>query len=164
MPLPHERSTFENSKLDWSEARRNQSTVDLHRDLLRLRRETPSLRRSQQQRSTDASTLGENAFLIRFFGDRQEEDRLLMINLGSDLRIRSLPDPLYAPPSGHKWTPVWSSEDPRYDGAGQREIDVDEPWIFTAETALFFEPQVAARKPLPGKDVLDLYQHNLRAT
>ncbi len=162
LPLPHERSTFLNSKLDWGEAERNRPVVELHRDLLRLRQETPAIRRSQQERSVDTSTLSENAFLLRFFGEHQSDDRLLLVNFGGDLRVRSIPDPLYAPPAGHKWVRVWSSESVRYGGTGQRDIDTDEPWVLTGHTTLLFEPHPAEPRATPHKNALDLYQGLLR--
>ena len=43
--------------------------------------------------------LGMDAFLLRYCGE-QGDDRLLFFNLGRDLRRRSIPDPLVAPPLG----------------------------------------------------------------
>ncbi|WP_108397376.1 alpha-amylase family glycosyl hydrolase [Devosia submarina] len=159
---PHERSTFNSSKLNWTETKLHQHIVELHLNLLQLRRTTAAFQRSQQQRTVDGSTISENAFLLRYFGEKQHEDRLLLVNLGSDVKVRSIPDPLYAPPTGYKWITAWSSQEVRYGGTGQRNVDTDEPWVLTAETALLFAPQQAARKAVPSKEFLDAYQYNLR--
>ena len=34
----------------------------------------------------------------------------------------AFPEPLVAPPDGHKWTLRWSSEHPDYEGCGTQEI------------------------------------------
>jgi maltooligosyltrehalose trehalohydrolase len=45
-------------------------------------------------------------------------DRLLLINLGRDLDLTPVPEPLLAPLTGQRWEVLWSSEDPRYGGSG----------------------------------------------
>jgi maltooligosyltrehalose trehalohydrolase len=164
VPPPHDRAVLEQSKLDWSEAERNRITVDLHRDLLALRRNTKAFQRAQTQRSIDGAVINEAAFLLRFFGDDAVEDRLLVVNFGEDLPLRSIPEPLYAPPDGHKWQLLWSSEDARYGGTGQREVDTAEPWVLTAHTALLFQPLPAKRRVPVEKRKLDQWQRSIRAT
>src|SRR5436309_15311389 len=42
LPDPADPGTFRRSQLDWAERERNRPVVDLHRDLLRLRRQEPA--------------------------------------------------------------------------------------------------------------------------
>lgn len=163
MAPPHDRATFEASRLDWTDAERNAATVALHRDLLQLRRETAALRHAQRERALDGAVVGQDAFLLRFFGPSSAADRLLIVNLGSDLALRSVPDPLYAPPDGHVWTLCWSSEDVCYGGIGQRQIDTREPWLLTAVTALLFSPEPAEPRAPAGKSEMDDWQRSLRS-
>jgi len=93
--LPHARETFEACRLDWDE--RDEEIVELHRTLLRLRRDEPLI---------GAAVLAEDAFLLRW------ADRLLIINLGRDLVLDIAPEPLLAPPRDGTWTLLWSSDVP----------------------------------------------------
>jgi maltooligosyltrehalose trehalohydrolase len=161
---PHDPLTMNGSKLDWSEAERNSTSVALHKDLLRIRRETKALRTPSPERSIDGAVLSEHAFLLRYFGAMPEDDRMLIINFGSDLLLRSVPDPLFAPPPGSKWDLCWSSEDVRFGAGGQRRIDTYEPWVLTAHTALFFEPLLAERRMPTAKPEMDEWQRSLRNT
>jgi maltooligosyltrehalose trehalohydrolase len=113
---PSDPATFEACKLDWREREAHGATLALHRDLLALRRDDPVLRR-QGAGGLDGAVLGPEAFLLRFF-DARGEDRLLLVNLGTDLASGSLAEPLAAPPEGRSWRLAWSSEDPRYGGRG----------------------------------------------
>src|SRR4051794_750717 len=107
---PHARETFEACKLDWEE--RDESIVDLHRTLLRLRIDDPLI---------GGAVLNDDAFLLRW------PQRLLIVNLGRDLHLEVLDEPLLASPSsspsprtagrgargeGLGWTLIWSSESP----------------------------------------------------
>ena len=40
------------------------------------------------------------------------------MNLGGDLDLRPVPEPLLAPPAGCRWQLLWSSEAPAYGGGG----------------------------------------------
>jgi maltooligosyltrehalose trehalohydrolase len=82
----------------------------LHKDLLRLRKEDPVFR-SQRNDTMHGAVLGLEAFLIRFF-DRRHGDRLLLVNLGVDLRLHAASEPLLAAPAGTDWDVLWSREDP----------------------------------------------------
>jgi maltooligosyltrehalose trehalohydrolase len=90
---------------------------DLHKDLLRLRRDNP-LFTSQQPAARDGAVLAAEAFALRFFADDPRIDRLLLVNLGPLLRMPSVAEPLLAPPADATWEIEWSSEDPRYGGRG----------------------------------------------
>ena len=74
--------------------------------------------------------------VVRFFGP-SGHDRLLVVNLGTDLSLVPNPEPLLAPPARGSWRELWSSEDPRYGGSGTPESDVRGPWTLAAHSALF---------------------------
>jgi maltooligosyltrehalose trehalohydrolase len=117
LALPNALSTFERSKLDHSEREKNRDAIDLHRELLKLRKEP---------KNVDGAVLGENAFVLRF-----DDDRLLLVNLGPQLDLDIAPEPLLAPPSGARWRVEWSS-----DGSEQVEFDDDPGWRIPGEAAV----------------------------
>lgn len=136
VPDPAERATFEACKLDWSEVERHASTLALHRDLLRLRREEEVFRR-QDPRGLDGATLDDHAFVLRFFADG-DGDRLLLVNLGADLALSGASEPLLAPPGDMRWENLWSSEAYAYGGSGTPpQLDRDDGgWWVPGETAV----------------------------
>src|SRR5262249_53056618 len=121
IPGPHELETFQRCKLDLTQRQTNRLFYNLHRDLLRLRREDRVFR-LQKQRGLDGAVLGESAFVMRLFA-ADGLDRLLLVNLGRDLHLPQAPEPLLAPPSGHRWQMLWSSEDVRYGGCGTPPLE-----------------------------------------
>lgn len=135
LPDPGETSTFERSKLDAEERVRNKAAYTMHRDLLRVRAEDPVLR-DVASGSFDGAVLGENALLLRFFGD-ENGDRLLIVNLGNDLAVEKMPEPLMAPPDGARWELRWSSEDPDYGGSGTVMPDARDQWVVAGNSAVF---------------------------
>lgn len=138
---PSSPETFERCRLDFSERETHREAYDLTRDLLRLRREDPVLR-SQRRGGVDGAVLAPHAFVLRFFGERHDEDRLLLVNLGRDLPLRVAPEPLLAPPAGAGWTVAWSSDEPRYCGQGVPPVLTDEGLRIPGEAAVLL---VAAR-------------------
>jgi maltooligosyltrehalose trehalohydrolase len=140
LPGPSERDTFESCKLDWSEFGRNAKIVALHRDLIALRRTETVFANTAARRAIDGSVLGSGALLLRFFGVDPQDDRLLFINYGDDIKLRSIPDPLTAPPRGTSWTLQWSSEWLQYGGSGQRPVDLTLRWTLSSNTALLMRP------------------------
>jgi maltooligosyltrehalose trehalohydrolase len=135
---PDDPAVFEKCKLDFGERERHAEVYSLHRDLLKLRRDDPIF--SRQQRRLDGAVLSTKSFLLRFFGDRGD-DRLLIVNLGSDLHFDPAPEPLIAPPLNQRWRLEWSSEDPRYGGSGTPEPETEEGnWRIPGETALVLAP------------------------
>jgi len=117
-PDPGDPATFEACRLDWSERARSGPWLALHRDLLRLRREDPVFA-AQRADLLDGAVLGPRALVLRFFGSGGD-DRLLLLNLGADLELEPVPEPLLAPPAGRAWRALWCSEDPAYGGFGWR--------------------------------------------
>lgn len=151
IPDPHQPDTFNACKLDWSERERHAGIVALHRDLLRLRRETPAFRAQRRER-VDGAVLGTTAFVLRF--QHPEGDRLLIVNLGSDLDFSPCPEPLLAPPAGCAWELVWSSDDPRYGGSSTRPPE-NQGWHLLGEAAQVLAPRpctpVAKKPPVTPK-------------
>jgi maltooligosyltrehalose trehalohydrolase len=90
---------------------------------------------SQQDRdSIDGAVLSEHAFVLRWFGG-DDGDRLLLVNFGSELELRPMPEPLLAPPRDAQWTLLWSSADPKYGGPGRVDPLGRIPWRLPAESA-----------------------------
>ena len=119
LPDPIDRATARACVLNLDEREKDghRGLFDLHRDLLRLRR-TNEVFTDQRPGARDGAVLGPEAFAIRLFGSDPLLDRLLLINLGQLLRLRSCAEPLLAPPLDATWELEWSSDDPRYGGRG----------------------------------------------
>jgi maltooligosyltrehalose trehalohydrolase len=149
LPDPSDRTTFEKCKLDWLESAQNQDLVAFHHDVIRLRREDPTLA-SPPPRSVDGAVLGPEAFLLRYFGSSPADDRLLVVNLGRDLALSPAPEPLLAPPLDMQWDTIWCSEDPRYGGCGVPPEDTPRAWRLPARTAAVFEPGPRTRPSSGG--------------
>jgi maltooligosyltrehalose trehalohydrolase len=135
---PARQETFLRSKLDFSERVKNAGTYELHRDLIRLRKQDPVFSKPRA-RGVDGAVLGQEAFVLRFFGENGE-DRLLIVNLGADLNLDPAPEPLLAPPEGSHWKMKWWSESPRYGGYGMRPLEDKGCWTITAHCAVVLEP------------------------
>jgi maltooligosyltrehalose trehalohydrolase len=144
LPIPGALATFESSKLDWEHGpltQLGQQSIALHRDLLTLRREDPVLREclSSTDRRLDAAVLTDSALVLRYFAN--DEDRLLIVNLGPDYDFVPAPEPLLAPKRGAAWQILWASEEPRYGGNGVAEGWTDaRGWHLPGYCALLFEP------------------------
>lgn len=131
---PHSIESFERSKLDLAEREKNRAVYEMHKDLLRLRREDQVFSRLQP-RGVDGAVLGTDAFVLRFFSPSQG-DRLLLINLGSDLEVNPAPEPLLAKVEGCSWDLLWSSESPRYGGGGTAPVQTEQGWRIPGHTAV----------------------------
>jgi maltooligosyltrehalose trehalohydrolase len=140
LPNPCIEETFLRCKLDFGERESHAEAYALHRDLLRLRREEPVFR-AQRAHGVDGAALADEALVLRFFGERGEEDRLLVLNLGRDLDYFPSPQPLLAPPEGHAWTIQWSSEDPRYGGQGTAPLETADGWKIPGHAAVVLRPE-----------------------
>jgi maltooligosyltrehalose trehalohydrolase len=147
VPNPADPETFSRSKLDLSERATHREIYDLHRDLLRLRREDPVFR-AQGMGGVDGAVLGDEAFVLRFFGDAGD-DRLLVINFGTAIRLTTCPEPLLAPPEDMEWNVLISSESYRYGGTGTAQLDTDEGWQLPGQAAVVLTPKAIGSKPTP---------------
>jgi maltooligosyltrehalose trehalohydrolase len=136
---PGSGATFERSKLDLSERTKNAPLYHLYRDLIRLRREDPVLRRPKRG-GADGAVLSGKAFLLRYF-DPECGDRLLIFNLGADLHLDPAPEPLLAPPANQIWAVLWSSEDPKYGGTGTFPPDSEDNWRIAGYSAIVLVPE-----------------------
>jgi maltooligosyltrehalose trehalohydrolase len=137
LPDPGDPATFESCKLRGSAG--SAAAVALHRDLIRIRSES-QLVRDGGSGGLDGAVLSGHAFVLRW--PSRNGDRLLVVNLGPDLRLESAPEPLLAPPLRARWRTAWSSEDPRYGGLGTPPLESDEAgWRIPAECAVLLEPE-----------------------
>jgi maltooligosyltrehalose trehalohydrolase len=139
---PSDIDTFRRSILDPAERRRHAPTYALHRDLLALRRTDPVLARRPCR--IDGAALSDEAWVLRFFSESSAEeptaDRLLIVNLGRDLLLEPAPEPLLAPVEGQSWKLLWSSDAPRYGGAGTPALDPDGTWVIPGHVAVVLIP------------------------
>jgi maltooligosyltrehalose trehalohydrolase len=74
------------------------------------------------------AVLSESALVLRWTGAADEGDRLLLLNLGTELRLDPCPEPLLAPKPGTFWRPLLSSEETRFGGTGAAIPDGTGPW------------------------------------
>jgi len=144
-PDPSAPETFASCRLDWRErdVPTHARALALHRDLLELRRDDPTLCREGEDGVTvDAAALGDEAFVIRYFGADAAGggDRLLLVNLGRDLEPASLAEPLIAPPAHMTWRVAWSTDDPRYGGEGVRGPRAGRDLFLPGEAAALLVP------------------------
>jgi maltooligosyltrehalose trehalohydrolase len=115
----------------------------MHKDLLRLRREDAVIYRAACEGRTaiDGAVLAEECFLVRFFGEQDGDDRLLIVNLGTEIDIAASAEPLLAPPEGAAWKLQWSSEDPQYGGSGTPLPAQVGTWKMPAHAAVLMHPR-----------------------
>ena len=137
---PSDPATFERSKLDFADRERNREIYQMHRDLLRLRREDPVIR-SQAAEGIDGAVLGTEAFVLRWFS-ADGEDRLLVVNFGADLHLDAAPEPLLAPPRGMEWETIWSSESQCYGGMGTYPVETEQNWRIPGQSAVLMNPKI----------------------
>jgi maltooligosyltrehalose trehalohydrolase len=133
---PASPETFRRCVLDHGERRRNATAIALHRDLIALRRKIFA----GGKRRIDGATLGDQAFVLRYFGRDGDDDLLLMVNLGIDQRHETITEPLLAPVDGRKWRLEWSSEHPNYGGAGIPTPVSDGGWQIPGHAAIVLMP------------------------
>ena len=134
LPAPDDPDVFARCKLDFSEREKNRELYDLHIDLLKLRQEDSRFR--QQIRSgVDGAVLGSGSFVLRYFS-KESDDRLLLVNFEERQILHPASEPLLAPPLGYGWETLWTSESPRYGGAGTAVTATREQWVLPRESAV----------------------------
>jgi len=137
LPAPDDPQVFARCKLDFFDREKNCQLYHLHIDLLKLRREDSRFRQ-QFSDGIDGAVLGPASFVLRYFAE-ENNDRLVLVNFGDSHVLKPAPEPLLAPPSGHKWKTLWTSEASRYGGADSAPA-VPEQWILPAESAVALRP------------------------
>ena len=135
---PGDPATFHRCKLDFSERQKHSGIYQMHKDLLRLRRDDPVFH-DPAPGSVDGAVLAHEAFILRYFTP-DSGDRLLLVNLGVDLNLEPAPEPLLAPPEDRIWEALWSSEDPRYGGRGTAPLDSAVGWRIPGHSAVVLRP------------------------
>ncbi len=143
LPDPSAPATFAACKLDWSEVERQPGILALHRDLLTLRKSHAAFSQGSGRR-IDGAVIGEAALLIRYLTTEPSGQCLLLVNLGKDIAVGVVAEPLLAPPRGHRWQLIWSSEHPDYGGAGQPSIDLNKYSTLPGDSALVFASEAVA--------------------
>ncbi|MEN9797695.1 MAG: hypothetical protein RL653_1391 [Pseudomonadota bacterium] len=132
-PLPEGERAFAASRVDHAERVRNAHALDLHRELLKLRREDPVL--CDPTVRPDGALLAEDALVLRWDGGPRG-DRLLLLNLGVERPLQPAPEPLLAPSPGRSWSLLLSSSDSRFGGPGACFPDGTTPIRLPGRTTL----------------------------
>ena len=143
LPMPHDEETFVASRLDWSEYERHVAQRRLHQDLLALRRSDVAFR-AQEPGAVDGAVLGDEVFALRFMTPQPDDERLLVVNLGIDMRRGSIAEPLVAPPDEREWVTAWSSEHPDYGGGGTPRVSGPQGWHVPGHSAIVLRPVAKA--------------------
>ena len=93
--------------------------------------------------SFDGAVLSDRSFVLRwsstdtvFVSSGNVDDRLLVVNLGAELFLTTLPEPLLAPPTPAGWRIFWSSEDSAYGGAGTAPLETADGWRIPGQSAV----------------------------
>jgi maltooligosyltrehalose trehalohydrolase len=141
LPTPSSLETFEKCKLNFLERKLHFQDYDLHRDLLRLRKDDPIFNHARPD-AVDGAVINQDAFMIRFFGEEGSYDgRLLLVNFGIDIYLSPCPEPLLAPTEGFDWEVLWSSENPRYGGGGIPPLLTNQNWCLLGHSAIVLTPK-----------------------
>ena len=138
---PSAEATFQASKLDRSQASPQQ--LALHKSLLALRRSDPTIA-AQRRDLVEGAVLANHAFVLRWM-DGTHGERLLVVNLGPELELRIVNEPLLAPPTDCTWSVTWSSDDVRFGGSGAVHPCMADGWRFPGESAVFLTPNHVPR-------------------
>ena len=132
------RPAFDACRLDHGFDPEADPTWRMYRDLIRLRRADAAL--GQRAQRLTGSTLDDHTLLLRYIGRVAHEDRLVLVNLGSDMDIACAPDPLVAPPDLFEWTVLWCSEDRAYGGVGIAGNCLPAKLVATGQATTVFRP------------------------
>lgn len=114
-PYPGDLQAFRQCKLNFEERITNQQAYLFHKDLLSIRKDDPVFK-SRNRNDIDGAVIADRSFLLRYFGKLPSYDRLLIVNLGTDLSLDPNPEPLTAAPEGFEWKELIASENPQYGG------------------------------------------------
>ncbi|MDB4981978.1 MAG: maltooligosyl trehalose hydrolase, partial [Myxococcales bacterium] len=142
-PDPASAEVFRSCRLDWRERDEpaHARALALHRDLLELRREDPTLRREGEDGvDVDGAALADDLLVLRYSSDDAATERLLVVNLGADHEPASISEPLIAPPHGMTWRLALSTDDACYGGGGLRAASPEHDLFLPGQAAAFFIP------------------------
>ncbi|MGZ4970358.1 MAG: malto-oligosyltrehalose trehalohydrolase [Methylobacter sp.] len=148
LPDPGDPMTFTRSKLNLNDRNLHKEEYALHRDLLSLRHNDPVFQSSRRSNRIDGAVLSQDALVIRFFGEKPGDDRLLLLNLSRDIHLVPAPEPLLAPPENCVWDALWYSEDPRYGGMGMPPWPTQGNWYLQGESAVVLNPVNPPKEPV----------------
>jgi maltooligosyltrehalose trehalohydrolase len=140
-------TAFNHSRLEHPDAVEEIPEWRLYRDALALRTTLPPM-----ETAPLGSTVTDDVLIIRYRSAAQSSERLLVVNLGPDIRLETRPDPLLAPPSCGSWRVEFCTEDRAYGGRGV--VKSKSPYGLTATghaTTLFVASSAAiASAGAPG--------------
>jgi maltooligosyltrehalose trehalohydrolase len=114
MPSPSDEGAFRSCQLQWSDSKSVAESLQMHTDLLALRRNDPVLSTLGTADTTIASSAPLPSVLVLRY-QRGSEERLFGLNFGA-LTTLAMNDPLLAAPSRHTWEMTWCSEHADYGG------------------------------------------------
>jgi maltooligosyltrehalose trehalohydrolase len=146
LPEPSDPQIFAKCKLDFDERQKHTGLYDLHKDLLKLRREDARFS-EQKQGGLDGAVLNSSSLVLRFFGPKSD-DRLLVVNFGKRRALEPAAEPLLSPPDGFQWETLWTSERVKYGGPGAVKVASDRGWLLPGEAAVALHP-VPRTEPRP---------------
>ncbi|HEX8230141.1 MAG TPA: malto-oligosyltrehalose trehalohydrolase [Chloroflexia bacterium] len=125
VPDPQAVSTFMASKLNWHEVEEGEhgQTLELYRELLRLRATLPALK-ERRRANFRSSQVGTNAIAMRYLSSTGGDDLLVIVNLRGDLDLALGRADIVQAPEGCRWQPVLSTEERRFGGSqALQELD-----------------------------------------
>ncbi len=147
---PGDQATFERSRLRWDERQEpfHQAALTLHRDLLELRRHDPTIAaQGMEGVRIDGAVLDRECFVIRWLAPDPAHDRLLIVNLGPDLRLVPASEPLLAPPEETRWELLFSTDERIYGGPGKSPPESEETgWYLAGHCASMMRPTFMAAR------------------
>lgn len=122
IPDPQAESTFTNSRLRWDERERmpHAGVLALYRELLRLRRTHPALRRRDRE-GFEVAAVGERAVAIRRTGEGGSA-LLLVASFGDSLQVDLAASPETRPAGGGAWELLLSTEEGRFGAEVEGEV------------------------------------------
>ena len=141
---PHERSTFTACKLDHHERETHREALLLYGDLIALRQNDDAFRGR-----VDGAVIAPDAFVLRYINEAAN-DRLLVVNLGPQLQLEVIPEPLLASPAGSRWEILWSTESAEYGGAGTPAVETAAGFNVPAQSAVVLAPRPVALEASPA--------------
>jgi maltooligosyltrehalose trehalohydrolase len=139
---PSAERTFLRSKIDLDERRTHAAALELHRSLIAMRREDPAF--ADDTFVVDGAVIASKAFALRYLrrdAPPSPADRLVVVNMGAEVLLTALSEPLLAPPPASRWTVRWSSNAAAVGGDGGIDPFLADGWRLPATSALVLAPE-----------------------